>query len=368
MAEKLRMMVLTGEAMVIRIHINGRAVIIIRDGMPSGDFLTALKNSIGHLETDACVWIIFWNREGNVCEVVDVSNFHLVEHHAKSDLETVSENTQIMHIYDEYWLTMYYTNKLGDDSISSIAEVLATSFTPEKKAEIWEELGYSITDAKKTGTFKWTPFEELQYLKCTFKRHPFYPWMHRMAIDLSVVDELTNWVRKGQPAQDALDDNLQDCLRFLVAHGETTFNQYLKEINAALTSIGQPEIAASYQQYEQDYMEQDHQLPWVNKYFKNSQGEWDYRQSIDENYINFLEKHDFMWKPKQYPGAYDEVNLKWGVPQDTAYHQFVSDHPYCELTCGGERKQPFPNLFLEHDTPCHGHIHCPTNASRLSSE
>lgn len=251
----LSMILLTAEAMSSRIHICEDIMYYITMGMPSGDFLTALLNSLGHLLRDLHIWKMHWaaykpatgewfpnlppELRAEITKRIETVNAAAarVEKYPNVPVPTPTplNNPHIdwskIHKFFDY----VYNCVMGDDKVDSTSEAIAPFFTPEHRQYWWKQLGYKVTDARKTGIMKWTEFEDLEFLKCRFRQHERFPALYTMAIDKNrVIHELTNWIRVGQDPIEAIKTNIDDALRFIYAHGEEEYNTLSRQITSAL--------------------------------------------------------------------------------------------------------------------------------------
>lgn len=225
--ETLRRIKLVGMSAKYRIHICEDMIYIVIWGMPSGDFLTALFNSIGHLQKDCCIWNIFWMQEDAMGRKSYTS--------------------------DE-WIILTYCCKMGDDDINSVSDEIRDIYTPSERQKIWVHMEYEYTDATKSGEMKYKSIKEVSFLKCEFKTTE-YPDFVKMGIDQTyVIQELTNWIRIGQDSMDALISNLEDSLRFAHAYGEDTFEHYKQQFNNALNEKQVPLLTINYDELESEWL------------------------------------------------------------------------------------------------------------------
>jgi hypothetical protein len=274
-----RKLLLLGKACKIRIHICGNMMYLVFWGMPSGDFFTALFNSISHILKDIQIFGLFWK---------NYDKYAKEEHHAMQTavhtklkyivppeiieviVKDIKKSRQILETFTyikigglisanwrslvHMWADYTYTCKMGDDNVDSVIDILRPYYTPSRKQEIWKELGYEYTDAAKTGIMKYTELDELQFLKCHFLQHTNYPDHWLMAMDMTTIQELTNWVRTGQDPMDAVIVNLSDALRFTYARGEKVFNETrdlfqeaLKTKNVSIELLTYTEVDTTWQ-------------------------------------------------------------------------------------------------------------------------
>lgn len=226
-SEELSKMNLVGLSARYRIHICEDMVYIVFWGMPSGDFLTALFNSIGHLQKDCTIWNIFWLQE----TINGREGYH-----------------------SDDWITLTYCCKMGDDDINSVHDTIRDIYTPTARQQIWIALGYEYTDATKTGEMRYKDIMELSFLKCNFKTTE-YPNFYKMGIDEEyVIQELTNWVRIGQDPSDALYSNLEDSLRFASGYGEEKFEHYKDMFNTILSKKQYQPLTINYDEIELEWL------------------------------------------------------------------------------------------------------------------
>nr|UQB76096.1 RNA-dependent RNA polymerase [Flumine picornavirus 12] len=226
--ETLRRIKLIGMSAKYRIHICEDMIYVVIWGMPSGDFLTALFNSIGHLQKDVCIWNIFWLGQ--------------------------SEKGEKSYSSDD-WIELTYCCKMGDDDINSITDEIKELYTPEARQAIWIALDYEYTDATKTGQMRYKDIYEVSFLKCTFQKTEHQGFV-KMGIDQEfVIQELTNWVRTGQDEFDALVSNLEDSLRFSHAYGTETFESYKQQFNNELRKLQRPALTLNYDELEREWLE-----------------------------------------------------------------------------------------------------------------
>jgi len=200
--------IVVGSSFMWRIHICGRLLYVPFLGMPSGHFLTAVLNTLGHNHRKYLVW----------CES------------AEENEETKMYNTPTK--ADEHIREV----KVGDDTVGTVTQFASSFYNPLKVQEIYEKHGISCVPPTKDecefGLFK--NITKVQFLKCSFIRDLDFSHLWHAKMNLDTVRELTNWIRKGHPPMELLKSNLEDFEHFLHGHGREIYEREIKIVQMVL--------------------------------------------------------------------------------------------------------------------------------------
>nr|WDS50706.1 MAG: nonstructural protein [Riboviria sp.] len=198
-----------------RFHVVGRKVYICFSGMPSGSLFTS-----------------WWNTDTH-----NISDYHLCMDIAE-DLGCAEMGLPAE--VDKHKFAV----KHGDDDIQSVDDIMAEWYTPENLKKAWKHRGVDYTPPQKTKTLdgitkEFIGIEEIQYLKCKFKRDEIYPQYWHMAMSIpNTCQELTNWVRSGDTPENMLISNIEDAYRFMLGHGEKAFRSFQARVEGELQKRG----------------------------------------------------------------------------------------------------------------------------------
>jgi len=99
--------------------------------------------------------------------------------------------------------------------------------------------------------------DEIRYLKCNFYPDHRFPYLYHMAISKrETIEELTNWIRIGQPEPDALQANLEASCKFAYAHGPEYFDEFVTKVNNELKAIGHNILTQQWEDYDAIWCQQ----------------------------------------------------------------------------------------------------------------
>jgi len=189
-----------GSTFHFRIHIIGDTVYITFIGMPSGKFLTALFNTLGH----------------NIRKVVII-------------FEVATKKQRFEVINFKYVRENFRDVRNGDDMLESVSDSMKEWYTVKDIIETWAEHGIEVTaPTKAEGDFveDFEPITNVQYLKSTFVPDGRYthPALWKMAMSKVTIEELFNWIRDGSTVEERLEANAHDAMQFAYAHGPKYYN------------------------------------------------------------------------------------------------------------------------------------------------
>jgi len=220
-------------AVTTRIHIVNETVYITYQGMPSGIGTTASGNTEGH-------------------EQCDDHNY----------LELAAEYAEKHPKYAEYVsLPVKEENvaKLsqGDDATAGISEEVVPFYNDVSIARVAKKYGMLCTPPTKIEGQEQEPFvsfEEVEFLKSTFRRDTEYPDCWHMRMAPKVIEELTNWVTTSGPPKDLFFSNCEDLLRFSFSYGKKYYNSNKARINKVLEEHGDPPLVMKFGDFRREYL------------------------------------------------------------------------------------------------------------------
>jgi len=175
------------EECIYSFHVLDGTLVEWTSGMPSGNPLTALLNTM----YNNIIFRYAWHLCGND---VDLFN-HLVRFLAN-----------------------------GDDNLSNVHDCMKHRFTPEMITLAMSIMGMTYTDELKTGeVMLHRNIDEVQFLKRTFRYDDRY---HRFVapLDLDVVKDIINWTRMGPQITETVSNNMAGVIRELSLHGKDVFD------------------------------------------------------------------------------------------------------------------------------------------------
>lgn len=211
-----------------RVHIADDVVYRPEGGMPSGTFLTGGGNCTGNLLLDNIVFYAIY-----------LPKAHTLEWNVSRDI-------------DCGYVEGYMNNDvMGDDKLTAFSDVALTFISADEVADAWINiLGYNVTNGDKTGPPDFRDLTTVTFLKCKFKEADEYG-RYRMLMDYNnVIGELTNWIRSGQCEKEAIQQNVDDALRFAYQHGEQVYKDFQKRVNHALEARDLPPSVLSYEHFD----------------------------------------------------------------------------------------------------------------------
>jgi len=138
--------------------------------------------------------------------------------------------------YDKYFDTPYFRDYValinyGDDNVENVANEILESYEPSFQQVISEKLGFPVSDAKKTGTLKYSNIKDISFLK----RAWFYEDFWRSPLEEKSIHKMLAWycpsTAKSKNKQVA--DNMLDAQRQYFMFGRKVFEektQWLKHL------------------------------------------------------------------------------------------------------------------------------------------
>lgn len=143
----------------------------------------------------------------------------------------------------------------GDDNVINFADSVVSWFNQVTATKAFASFGMTYTDEAKTGEIvEYRALTDVAYLKRSF-RFDGYFW--RAPLDLDVILETPQWVRKCPDELDACIMNTEACVRELAQHSRETFDKWAPVLTNELykaTAI-YPKVQ-SYDQYVREWNEE----------------------------------------------------------------------------------------------------------------
>jgi hypothetical protein len=217
-----------GSTFQFRIHIVGDTVYITFIGMPSGWFLTAIFNTLGN----------------NVRKIVVIFEVALKQRKTECiNFTYIREN--------------YRDVRNGDDLVESVSDEMKKWYTVDKIIETWGEHGIELTSPTKmkgVTVEDYCDIEAVQYLKSTFIKDDRFPYLWKMAMSKTTIEELFNWIRRGSDYKERLESNVMDAMRFAYGHGQEYFSDIEKRLKSALSSVNLSIVVPSYREFDANWL------------------------------------------------------------------------------------------------------------------
>jgi hypothetical protein len=143
----------------------------------------------------------------------------------------------------------------GDDNVVNFCDSVSSWFNQVKVTEAFKSFGMIYTDEAKTGQIvEYRKLSEVAYLKRGFRYDGFY-W--RAPLDLSVILETPQWVRKCPEEMLACVQNVEMCVRELAQHERVVFDKWSTVmVKAALDATHEMPLAYGYDQYVREWNEE----------------------------------------------------------------------------------------------------------------
>jgi hypothetical protein len=212
-----------------RIHIIGKTMYVCFWGMPSGHLVTSFFNTSTHNQTKYMVYM----------EAAELAG--KPEHATCLNCDANVAET-----------------KHGDDTGGGVSSDAAQFYNPDTITEIYTKHGITFTPPKKDKSGSaFMSMDQIRYLKCNFYPDHRFPHLYHMAISKrETIEELTNWIRIGQPEKDALAANLEASCKFAYAHGPDYFDEFIDRVNVELKAIGYDQLYHQWDDYDKIWLAQ----------------------------------------------------------------------------------------------------------------
>ncbi|UUV42168.1 MAG: polyprotein [Hanko iflavirus 2] len=218
-------------------HIAGNVLYKTFGGSPSGACITGEINSFVHMMYMAICWLIVGEIVYEVTHEI-VGKFSLKYPEVVSligGLEGLSDLEFSPESYRQNFVIVVY----GDDGVYSIDERYADVFNAQVISQILAVHNLVVTNASKQAEVQpYFGFEECEFLKRKFVKHPLVDSFYCSQMRWDVVEELVKWMRKKPltPAE-ACFANAESSLMFAFGHGEERFIEWKQELEVAFAVV-----------------------------------------------------------------------------------------------------------------------------------
>lgn len=208
--------------MVHTVQLANNLVYIKHRGNPSGNPLTVILNTL----VGAYYLRLAWRESCHKMGEVDLAH---------------------MRCYDKYVRDSIY----GDDNIVAVHPEVQELFNAGIVHDILAAHHIEYTNADKGSTIvPLQPLEELTFLKRGFRTHHTRQYIKLAPISLTTIQELTNWIRRCEDPEAALQENVETAIRFAYHHGKEFFDKFIQDVNRALINQDLPACGDSYRDYD----------------------------------------------------------------------------------------------------------------------
>uniref|UniRef100_A0A8J9WWK4 Polyprotein n=1 Tax=viral metagenome TaxID=1070528 RepID=A0A8J9WWK4_9ZZZZ len=198
------------------VHVCGDNVYLWTHSQPSGCPITAILNSLYNSISMRYVW-----------------------------LTVMPEEYCTMKAFNEHVAMVSY----GDDNCVNISDAVIDQFNQLTIAEGYKEMGMTYTDEAKSGDMiPYRSIDEISYLKRGFKwdedEHQYIA-----PLDLSVVLEMTNWVKGDFDHEERTVENMETSAFELSLHGREIFEQWIGKYKQAARGFQTRPLFLTYDEY-----------------------------------------------------------------------------------------------------------------------
>jgi len=198
------------------VHVCGDNVYLWTHSQPSGCPITAILNSLYNSISMRYVW-----------------------------LTVMPEEYCTMKAFNEHVAMVSY----GDDNCVNISDAVIDHFNQLTIAEGYKEMGMTYTDEAKSGAMiPYRSIGEISYLKRGFQwdedEHQYIA-----PLDLSVVLEMTNWVKGDFDHEERTIENMETSAFELSLHGREIFEQWIEKYKQAARGFQMRPLFLTYDEY-----------------------------------------------------------------------------------------------------------------------
>jgi len=198
------------------VHVWGDNVYLWTHSQPSGCPITAILNSLYNSISMRYVW-----------------------------LTVMPEEYCTMKAFNEHVAMVSY----GDDNCVNISDAVIDRFNQLTIAEGYKEMGMTYTDEAKSGDMiPYRSLGEISYLKRGFRwdedEHQYIA-----PLDLSVILEMTNWVRGDFDHEERTIENMETSAFELSLHGREVFEQWIGKYKQAARGFQKRPLFLTYDEY-----------------------------------------------------------------------------------------------------------------------
>jgi len=175
------------------VHIYGRDVYMCTHSNPSGNPLTTIINSIANAILMRYVYL------------------DIMQGTTSCNMKSFNGNVSMV--------------CYGDDNVLNISDDIIHLYNQHSIMRSFEKIGMTYTDELKGGTLEiFRHLHEIRYLKRYFVYIPFYG-RHVAPLEVSVIDEMLNWVRKQGDPEELCSLNCETAEREYALHGKPLFQK-----------------------------------------------------------------------------------------------------------------------------------------------
>jgi len=198
------------------VHVCGDNVYLWTHSQPSGCPITAILNSLYNSISMRYVW-----------------------------LTVMPEEYHTMKAFNDHVAMVSY----GDDNCVNISDAVIDHFNQLTIAEGYREMGMTYTDETKSGAMiPYRSIGEISYLKRGFQwdedEHQYLA-----PLDLSVVLEMTNWVKGDFDHEERTIENMETSAFELSLHGREIFEQWIGKYKQAARGFQMRPLFLTYDEY-----------------------------------------------------------------------------------------------------------------------
>jgi hypothetical protein len=208
-------------------NICGNFVYQLYCGLPSGNPLTVILNTIVHRLLVRICWL------------------GVMENTVYNDLNEF--NKLVVDI--EY----------GDDGIYSVNDKVKHLFNCETIGKFLSNFDFKYTDAKKEGNIPYTTLSEATFLKKSFIKHPIFNlWL--APLEKKSITEAPQWIFKSSDDKLATLENCKQSLNLAYGHGPEFFKKWKIKLNKALESIGLETLNTTWEELDENFFPDTYEL------------------------------------------------------------------------------------------------------------
>jgi len=266
---------------VFRYHVMGDVVYFIFVSMNSGIFVTSSFNTLGNSCRTRMVWYEIVDKAVSQ-QLADMHEFAMksredfCNYGRPSAKEIQERRLAVMNEGpEEEPLDMIEFNSMtsfdenvrigcnGDDIIGAVSIRVKPFFNSPAIAKVYLAKNILYTPPEKPRDFSgyeddgFRKLEQVQFLKCTFRRDENFPNLIRAMMAKRTIEDLPAWVRLSPDDRLACQQNISDALAFASHHGEEYYYSLLSKIRER--GLIQNKIVVPVELFE------DHQTKFYNE-------------------------------------------------------------------------------------------------------
>ncbi|APF29088.1 polyprotein [Diabrotica virgifera virgifera virus 1] len=145
----------------------------------------------------------------------------------------------------------------GDDMIMSVKEDVLEKFNCRTISEILAQYDIVFTDAEKTGTKEYDTIYNSTFLKSGFARHPTLTDQWLAPLDELSIKECALWIWKSYDNEKATIANAEQSLRLAYGRGQAYFKQWKTQLNTALARLRYSNIPITWHQVDRLFFSEE---------------------------------------------------------------------------------------------------------------